>query len=451
MPKSRITFVCQQCGAESPKWSGRCPNCQEWNTLVETVLATGRSGSALERSQKITPQKISEIKFVNSGRLKTGIGEFDRVLGGGIVSGSLVLVAGEPGIGKSTLLLQLANLSTKKSAYNKDKKTSIKFLYISGEESPQQIKIRTERLGIKNDNILFLPETNVESILNAVNDLKNQGQQLLIVVDSIQTLTTDDFNSSAGSIGQVRESTSKLLKLAKTTGFPVFLVGHVTKEGSVAGPKTLEHMVDTVLYLEGEKFGTFRLLRTTKNRFGATDEVGVFEMGQTGMLEVNNPSKLFLSERQKGVPGSVVVATMEGTRPVMVEIQALVVSTQLAIPRRLAQGIDFNRLQLVIAVLSKRLSLPLGSFDIFVNVVGGIKIEEPAADLGVAMAIFSSFKNIMVDNKTAVFGELGLLGETRQVPYTPLRKKEAKRLGFNKIISPENYASVSQLAKALKG
>ena len=447
MPKTRITFVCQQCGAESPKWSGRCPNCQEWNTLVETVLTASHSGSFLERGQKIIPQKLSEIKFVNNQRVKTGIQEFDRVLGGGIVSGSLVLVAGEPGIGKSTLLLQLAHLATKDSNSGKDKKLPIKFLYVSGEESPQQIRIRTERLKIKNDNILFLPETNVENIIDAVKELKKENQQVLIVVDSIQTLTTDEFNGSAGSIGQVRESTSRLLKMAKSTGFPVFLVGHVTKEGSVAGPKTLEHMVDTVLYLEGEKFGTFRLLRTTKNRFGATDEVGVFEMVQTGMLEVNNPSRLFLSERQKGVPGSIVVATMEGTRPVLVEIQALVVPTQLAIPRRLASGVDFNRLQLIVAVLSKRLNLPLGAFDIFVNVVGGIKIEEPAADLGIALAIFSSFKNLLVDNKTAVFGELGLLGEIRQVPHTILRKKEAKRLGFTKIISPEKYTSITQLRK----
>ena len=447
MPKTRITFACQQCGAESPKWSGRCPNCQEWNTLVETVLTASHSGSFLERGQKIIPQKLSEIKFVNNQRVKTGIQEFDRVLGGGIVSGSLVLVAGEPGIGKSTLLLQLAHLATKDSNSGKDKKLPIKFLYVSGEESPQQIKIRTERLKIKNDNILFLPETNVENIIDAVKELKKENQQVLIVVDSIQTLTTDEFNGSAGSIGQVRESTSRLLKMAKSTGFPVFLVGHVTKEGSVAGPKTLEHMVDTVLYLEGEKFGTFRLLRTTKNRFGATDEVGVFEMVQTGMLEVNNPSRLFLSERQKGVPGSIVVATMEGTRPVLVEIQALVVPTQLAIPRRLASGVDFNRLQLIVAVLSKRLNLPLGAFDIFVNVVGGIKIEEPAADLGIALAIFSSFKNLLIDNKTAVFGELGLLGEIRQVPHTILRKKEAKRLGFTKIISPEKYTSITQLRK----
>jgi len=447
MPKTKITFVCQQCGAESPKWSGRCPNCQEWNTLVETVLTANRSGSFLERGQKIIPQKLSEIKFITNQRVKTGIQEFDRVLGGGIVSGSLVLVAGEPGIGKSTLLLQLAHLATKDGNSGKNKKLPIKFLYISGEESPQQIRIRTERLKIKNDNILFLPETNVENIIDAVKELKKENQQVLIVVDSIQTLTTDEFNGSAGSIGQVRESTSRLLKMAKSTGFSVFLVGHVTKEGSVAGPKTLEHMVDTVLYLEGEKFGTFRLLRTTKNRFGATDEVGVFEMVQTGMLEVNNPSRLFLSERQKGVPGSIVVATMEGTRPVLVEIQALVVPTQLAIPRRLASGVDFNRLQLIVAVLSKRLNLPLGAFDIFVNVVGGIKIEEPAADLGIALAIFSSFKNLLVDNKTVVFGELGLLGEIRQVPHTILRKKEAKRLGFTKIISPEKYTSITQLRK----
>ncbi len=450
MAKTKTVFVCQQCGADTIKWLGRCPSCGEWNSLVETVVPDLRKGAFKER-EKVSPQKFSEIKSSFQTRIKTGIGELDRVLGGGIVPGSLVLVAGEPGIGKSTLLLQLASLLTDKNSSGKRKKNEdFNILYVSGEESAQQIRLRGERLGVKKaDNLLFLPETDVDQVIETIRDLKTKGSGL-IIIDSIQTLTTGDFSSSAGSVGQVRESALRLLKMAKSTGLPIFLIGHVTKQGAVAGPKILEHMVDTVLYLEGERLGTFRLLRTSKNRFGATDEVGVFEMLDKGMIEVGNPSRLFLSTRQKKVPGSVVVATMEGTRPMLVEIQALVVPTQLALPRRFASGIDNNRLQLIIAVLSKRLSLPLGSFDIFVNVAGGLKVEEPAADLGVALAIYSSFKNLFIDPKTAVFGELGLLGEVREVAYVKQRQKEAKRLGFINIISPEKYSSINQAAKALK-
>jgi len=449
MAKTKTVFVCQQCGAETIKWSGRCPSCGEWNTLVETVVPDLRKGTFKER-EKVSPQRFSEIKSSLQSRIKTGIGELDRVLGGGIVPGSLVLVAGEPGIGKSTLLLQLASLLTDKSFSKRKKKEDFNVLYVSGEESAQQIKLRGERLGVeKTDNLLFLSETDVDQVIEGIKDLRTKGSGL-VIIDSIQTLMTGDFTSSAGSVGQVRESALRLLRMAKATGLPIFLIGHVTKKGIVAGPKILEHMVDTVLYLEGEKLGTFRLLRTTKNRFGATDEVGVFEMLDKGMIEVNNPSRLFLSTRQKKIPGSVVVATMEGTRPMLVEIQALVVPTQLALPRRFASGIDYNRLQLIVAVLSKRLSLPLGSFDIFVNVAGGLKIEEPAADLGVALAIYSSFKNLFIGPKTAVFGELGLLGEVREVAYVKQRQKEAKRLGFTNIISPEKYSSVNQAVKALK-
>jgi len=450
MVKTKTVFVCQQCGADTIKWSGKCPSCGEWNSLIETVVPDSHKGSIRER-ERIVPQKLSEIKTPFQSRMKTGIGELDRVLGGGIVSGSLVLVAGEPGIGKSTLLLQLASfLSDKNSFDKKNKDKDFNILYVSGEESPQQIKIRAERLGVKKrDNLLFLPQTDVDQVVEAIRDAGVRGSGL-VIIDSIQTLTTEDLSSSAGSVGQVRESTLRLLKIAKSTGLPIFLVGHVTKEGAVAGPKVLEHMVDTVLYLEGEKLGTFRLLRTNKNRFGATDEVGVFEMMDKGMIEVSNPSRLFLTKRQKRVPGSVVVATMEGTRPMLVEIQALVVPTQLALPRRFASGIDFNRLQLITAVLSKRLGLPLGSFDIFVNVAGGLRIEEPAADLGVALAIYTSFKNLFIDPKTVVFGELGLLGETREVAYVKQRQKEAKRLGFTEIITPEKYSSINQVVKILK-
>ena len=430
MAKSITKFICQQCGYESSGWLGRCPECGEWNALVETVVSTGNGKLKIENGKLGKPQRLSEIKSIKQDRLKTGIGEFDRVLGGGIVPGSVVLVAGEPGIGKSTLLLQLA--------------AKIGGLYVTGEESLQQIKIRAERLGVKNKDLLFLAETNVDTI---VSQLESQNWSA-VIVDSIQTLYTSELTGTTGSVGQVKECSGRILRIAKNRGIPVFLIGHVTKAGAIAGPKVLEHMVDTVLNIEGERFGAARLLRATKNRFGATDEVGVFEMGDKGMVAVDNPSKLFLANRVVKVPGSVVVATMEGTRPVLVEIQALVVPTQLAIPRRIGQGIDYNRLQLIAAVLTKRLNLPLASFDVYVNVVGGLRIEEPAADLGVALAIYCSFKNIAVASKTIVFGELGLLGEIREVSQSGTRNKEARRLGFTTIISPEKFSSINQVIRS---
>lgn len=435
MAKALTKFVCQQCGSESPKWLGKCPNCNEWNSLVETVVPTTKKGFSLQTPETIIPQKLSQIKTTDLPRIKTGLEEFDRVLGGGLVPGSVILVAGEPGIGKSTLMLELGE--------------KVDGFYVSGEESLHQIKIRAERLKIKGENLLFLSETDVDVIVETIKSLKKPTDKILIV-DSIQTLTTQDLNSSAGSIGQVRECSSKLLKMAKSSNIAVFLIGHVTKEGALAGPKILEHMVDTVLALEGEKFGSFRLLRTTKNRFGATDEVGVFEMTDKGMTGIENPSRIFLSQRQKGVPGSVIVATMEGTRPVLVEIQALVASSQLAMPRRVVSGVDYNRLQLIIAILAKKLGLPLGNFDIFVNVAGGLRIEEPAADLGIALAIYSSFRNLTIDSKMIVFGELGLLGEVRPVSQNNQRVKEARRLGFVQIISPEKFSSIAQVVKNLK-
>jgi len=442
MAKATTKFVCQQCGMESPKWLGKCPECGEWNSFIETVIPTTKKGFSIGTSFAASPQKLSQIKPADLRRIKTNISEFDRVLGGGppageagLVPGSVVLVAGEPGIGKSTLMLELGD--------------EIGGLYISGEESLHQIKLRAERLKIKGEKILFLSETDVDIILETIKNFKKEDFKVLIV-DSIQTLTTQDLTSSAGSVGQVRECASKLLRMAKSSNIAVFLIGHVTKEGMLAGPKILEHMVDTVLSLEGEKFGAFRLLRTTKNRFGATDEVGVFEMTDKGMVGIENPSKLFLSQRQKSVPGSVIVATMEGTRPVLVEIQALVTPTQLAIPRRVASGIDYNRLQLITAVLSKRLGLPLGNFDVLVNVAGGLRVEEPAVDLGAALAIYSSFKNLAIEPRVVVFGELGLLGEIRSVSQNNQRIKEAKRLGFVKIISPEKYSSINQAVKNLQ-
>ena len=435
MAKATTKFVCQQCGMESPKWLGKCPECGEWNSFIETVIPTTKKGFSIGTAFTASPQKLSQIKSADLKRIKTDISEFDRVLGGGLVSGSVVLVAGEPGIGKSTLMLALGN--------------KVGGLYISGEESLHQIKLRAERLKIKGEKLDFLSEIDVDIILETIKNFKKEDFKVLIV-DSIQTLTTQDLTSSAGSVGQVRECASKLLRMAKSSNIAVFLIGHVTKEGMLAGPKILEHMVDTVLSLEGEKFGAFRLLRTTKNRFGATDEVGVFEMTDKGMIGIENPSKLFLAQRQKNVPGSVIVATMEGTRPVLVEVQALVTPTQLAIPRRMVSGIDYNRLQLIVAVLSKRLGLPLGNFDVLVNVAGGLRIEEPAADLGVALAIYSSFKNLAIDPKIVVFGELGLLGEVRSVSQNNQRIKEAKRLGFTRIISPEKYSSINQAVKFLK-
>lgn len=413
---------------------GKCPACGEWNSLVETtVLIPGRKTQAA--GPKLEPQSLSRIKSVSRSRIKTGLGELDRVLGGGIVPGSVILVAGEPGIGKSTLMLQLV--------------AKVGGLYVSGEESLAQIKLRAQRLGLtkptKKEAVKVLAATDVVAIGAAI---KNQPAPIL-VVDSIQAIQSDHLTGAAGSVGQVRECALYLLRIAKSKGIPIFFVGHVTKAGAIAGPKILEHMVDTVVYFEGEKFAAARLVRATKNRFGATDEVGVFAMTNKGLVEVANPSKLFLKKRVKKVPGSVVVATIEGTRPVLVEIQALVTPTQLAIPRRVGRGVDRRRLQLICAVLAKRLGLPLGGTDVFVNVAGGIRIDEPAADLGVALAIVSSFKNIALDDKLAVFGELGLLGETRAVAQADKRLKEAKKLGFKTVISPANATSINQAVKKL--
>jgi DNA repair protein RadA/Sms len=430
--KVRSVFVCQQCGVKTPKWVGKCPECGGWNTMVETQEELKVQSSKF-KVQKVAgkPLKLSEIKLSKKPRISSGISELDRVLGGGIVPGAVILVAGEPGIGKSTILLQVAEA------------IKSKVLYISGEESLQQIKIRAERLGVKGRDLFFLTETDVEAIAGVIEDQK------LVVVDSIQTLYTEELSGTAGSVGQVRECASRLLKIAKSKDIPIFLIGHITKEGAIAGPKVLEHMVDTVVYLEGERFGAARLLRVTKNRFGATDEVGVFQMTDRGMVAVDNPSKLFLAKQAGRVPGSAVTATLEGTRPLLVEVQALVVPTQLAIPRRIGQGVDYSRLQMIVAVLTKMLRLPFGGYDIYVNVTGGLKIEEPAADLGIALAIVSSFRNLPLPPKSVCFGELGLLGEVREVGQSEKRKKEARRLGFTNIISPQNYSSINQAARVI--
>ncbi len=443
MSKLKSSFVCQQCGYETSSWFGKCPNCDTWNSLVETVKESpGIKNSELRTTsgKQVAPQKLSEVRHIEKNRLKSGFEEFDRVMGGGIVPGSVTLLAGDPGIGKSTLLLHVLA------------KTG--GLYVSGEESAEQIKLRAKRLGIRGENIEILAETNVELISDVIGAYQNRTPTVhasasLVIIDSIQTLSSGDLEGMAGSVGQIRHSAEVLIGAAKSFGVPVIIIGHVTKEGAIAGPKVLEHMVDTVLYLEGERFADARILRTLKNRFGAIEEVGIFQMVEKGLIEVENPSALFLQDRVKNVPGSVVTVILEGTRPMLVEIQALTVPSQLAMPRRVGNGINYNRLQLLVAILQKRLNLPLGTFDVFVNVSGGIKVEEPAVDLAICMAILSSFKNKPLDSQTAVFGEVGLLGEVRRTTGEERRTREAKRLGFSTIISPKALRSLKQVSALL--
>lgn len=428
--KLRTSYICQQCGYETPQWYGKCPNCNEWNTLIETVKDVAVNSKQLtvnSRGSGLKPIRLSDVKHIEKNRLKSGYEEFDRVVGGGIVPGSVTLLAGDPGIGKSTLLLHVLGKAGG--------------LYVSGEESAEQVKLRAKRLGIEGKNISILSETNVENIVSSLQTLSANN---LVIVDSIQTLSSSELEGMAGSVGQIRHSAELLIAAAKAQGIPMIIVGHVTKEGAIAGPKVLEHMVDAVLYLEGERFANARILRTLKNRFGAVEEVGIFEMAGEGLKEVANPSALFLQDRVKNVSGSAVTVILEGTRPMLVEIQALVVSTQLAMPRRVASGVDYNRLQLLVAILSKRLNVPLGGFDVFVNVSGGLKIAEPAADLAIAMAILSSFKNKALDPKAVAFGEVGLLGEVRRVGSEERRIKEAKRLGFPVVYSPQTVQNLKQ-------
>lgn len=436
--KFRSSYVCQQCGYETPSWYGKCPNCSAWNSLVEMVKeqvaksTSIKSRLSLERGIAKT-QKLFEVKHIEKNRAKTGIVEFDRVMGGGIVPGSVTLLSGDPGIGKSTLLLHVLD--------------KVGGVYVSGEESAEQVKLRAKRLGISGENITILAETNVESIIQTLSSTRESNS--LVIVDSIQTLSSDDLEGLAGSVGQLRHCAELLTGVAKAKAISLIIIGHVTKEGTIAGPKVLEHMVDTVLFLEGERFANARILRTLKNRFGPVEEVGIFEMVGEGLVEVNNPSALFLTDRVKNVPGSVVTVLMEGTRPLLVEIQALVVPSQLAMPRRVGNGIEYNRLQLLVAVLQKRLNIPLGTFDIFVNVSGGLKISEPAADLAIAIAIISSFKNKAVDPGAAVFGELGLLGEVRSIGSSERRMKEAKRLGFTVVVSPQTVGNLKKATDIL--
>lgn len=424
MAKSRTRYVCQNCGAIHLRWEGRCPDCGEWNTLVETVVEPrprAESRRPLVPTSEATP--LPEVEMEAFERLRLPVEELNRVLGGGIVPGSAVLLAGDPGIGKSTLLLQTSALVAQ---------TGAPVLYVSGEESARQIRMRAERLSIRESNLYVLAEIHLNQIMAHIDRL----QPGLAVVDSIQSVYLDELESAPGSVSQVRECAAALLRLAKSTGVPIFLVGHVTKTGAIAGPRVLEHIVDTVLYLEGERFHAYRLLRSVKNRFGSTDEVGVFEMTEQGLQEVPNPSEAFLAERLPNAAGSSIAVTMEGTRPLLVEVQALTSPSPFGQPRRTANGVDFNRLLLLVAVLSKRVGLNLSNQDVFVNVVGGLRINEPAADLAVAVAIASSYRNRPVAADLAVVGEVGLSGELRSVGQLERRLREAAKLGFQRCLVP---------------
>ncbi|TAH70379.1 MAG: DNA repair protein RadA [Anaerolineaceae bacterium] len=424
MAKAKTVFFCKECGYESSKWLGQCPGCRQWDTLVEEpVIKKSSSGSGYRDIVK-QPVLLSEVKSETESRLGSGIGELDRVLGGGIVPGSLVLVGGDPGIGKSTLLLQ-----TCREIVNKGQKV----IYITGEESKGQIKMRAERLGAFSGELLLLCETN----LDLIEDVVNKHKPDIIVIDSIQTMYKEEISSAPGSVGQVREATGALMRMAKSTGITIFIIGHVTKEGMVAGPRVLEHMVDTVLYFEGDNHASYRVLRAVKNRFGSTNEIGVFEMQNSGLIEVKNPSEYMLNGRPEGEPGSVVSASIEGTRPILVEVQALTSRTSFNMPRRTAAGTDYNRVNLLMAVLEKRLGIQLGDCDAYVNVAGGMRITEPALDLAIVTAILSSFRNITIHSNTILFGEVGLTGEIRAVNMADQRVAEAAKMGFEICILPQ--------------
>jgi DNA repair protein RadA/Sms len=433
--KSKTVFVCQQCGRESPKWLGRCPGCQEWNSFVETVVTAPSQATTWLYSEENVPRELSRLKTETSPRLVFPLTEFNRVLGGGLVTGSLVLVGGDPGIGKSTLLLQASSVVAGEGGT---------VVYVSGEESAQQIKLRSERLGIGGDRLYILSETNFEVILGRIGELSPN----LVVIDSIQTVYLEGLTGAPGSIGQIRECTLRLMRWAKRAGIPVLITGHVTKEGAIAGPRVLEHIVDVVLYLEGETFSSYRILRSAKNRFGSTNEVGVFEMGGGGLIEVANPSEAFLASHCDGAVGSAVVSTFEGSRPLLVEIQALTSLASFGPPRRIANGVDFNRLLLIAAVLSRRAGVNLSNQDIITNVIGGMRIGEPAADLGIALAIASSYRDARVAPGVVALGEVGLSGELRTVPQLERRIAEAARLGFKRCLIP---VTSSKSAFSMKG
>jgi len=434
----KSVFYCQNCGYESAKWMGQCPGCHEWNTFVEETVSAktakkvgGKAGSA----ETASPKSLSEIDLDSGHRTVTEIGELDRVLGGGIVKGSLILIGGDPGIGKSTLLLQVCRQLAEKNMH---------VLYVSGEESLQQIKLRAVRIGTFTDTLKLLCETDLDEIQAVIERTKPE----LVIIDSIQTMFNEQITSSPGSVSQVRESTAVLLRIAKTMQIPIFIVGHVTKDGNVAGPRVLEHMVDTVLYFEGDRSKSYRILRAVKNRFGSTNEIGVFEMRSEGLTEVANPSEYMLDGRPVGSSGSVVACSMEGTRPIMIEIQALVCHSNFGFPRRTANGTDFNRVNLLMAVLEKRAHINLSQSDAYVNITGGVRMSEPAVDLGILLAIASSQKDLPIDADTVVFGEVGLSGEIRSVAMAEQRVREAEKLGFGTVILPAACMKTLSRAKS---
>lgn len=438
MAKLKTKWICQNCGYETAKYLGKCPDCGQWSTFVEEVFETTTSSAVAKNVlNDIKPCLINDIEIDNSIRVSTGIEEFDRVLGGGLVEGSIILLAGDPGIGKSTILLQ-----TGKSICSDSRKA----LYVSAEESASQVKLRAQRLGVSSDSLFIYSQTNFEAIKRQIDEIKPQ----ILIIDSIQAVYSDTVSSSPGSVSQIRECTNILMDIAKNKNITVVVVGHVTKEGNIAGPKVLEHMVDTVIYFEGDRYKSYRLLRCMKNRFGTTNEVGVFNMCDDGLHEISNPSEMFLNERtQNNAPGSVIIATNEGTRPLLIEIQALVGTTSYPSPRRVSNGIDYNRLLQILAVLEKRIGLNLSKQDVYVNVIGGLEIDEPAADLGVALAVATCARDVCVSADTVIVGEIGLSGEIRAVNNLDKRIKEADKLGFSKIIVPsankierENYKNI---------
>ena len=439
MAKAKSTaFFCQNCGYESAKWQGQCPACHEWNTFTEEPVAKITGSAAVKKAAaEIRPERLSEIQTDESQRISSGMEELDRVLGGGIVAGSLMLVGGDPGIGKSTLLLQVCHNLTG---------TGHKVLYVSGEESVQQIKLRAKRIGDFKDDLMLLCETNLELVRSVIEKIRPE----IVVIDSIQTMYHEAVSAAPGSVSQVREATNVLMQIAKGMGISIFLVGHVTKEGVVAGPRVLEHMVDTVLYFEGDRYASYRILRGVKNRFGSTNEIGVFEMRQSGLREVTNPSEYMLDGKPENASGSIVACSMEGSRPILIEIQALVCHTNLPMPRRTTAGTDFNRVNLLLAVLEKRAGMQMSACDVYVNIAGGIRMTEPAIDLGLILALVSSYKDIAIDEKTIAFGEVGLSGEIRSVNMAQQRVQEAKKLGFETVLMPKVSMKALQKVEGIR-
>ena len=425
MAKAKSVFVCNECGYESPKWLGKCPACGAWNTFFEQKIVESKStATGKSIKEKASPQVLDNVVGRTDTRMDTGIGELNHVLGGGLVNGSLVLLGGEPGIGKSTLILELCDKITGTG----------KVLYVSGEESAEQVKIRADRLGIKNSNIMFLGETDIDVIEETILAMEPK----LVIIDSIQTMYSEEITSAAGTVSQVREITARIMRVCKGHRITTIIIGHVTKDGNIAGPRVLEHMVDTVLYLEGERYFSYRILRSVKNRFGSTNEIGMFEMRNEGMVEIKNPSQILISDREDNPPGSILVASVEGTRPLLIELQALTTPTVFGLPRRAANGIDYNRLTMLIAVLEKKTGLPLGSQDVYLNVVSGIKLVEPAVDLGTCLVVASSFKNYALPKDMVAIGEVGLTGEIRAVNMIEKRIKEVEKMGFKTCIIPES-------------